>query len=179
MAAASKSTRKDKQTPTHTKDLQISIFHALGKFLYNKRIHPQTKEIKQLPYKMMQKEDKRPALYYSPADVLQQSQLEPSLFTLYLHQNMPGFFGDIADMADSLDMMSQQDSVVSQLSYSYANQSEIYQMQELSGLICARGVAETNLHCLDAKQDRMVTMQAPFFFEHQRAMRANKLTLRD
>lgn len=92
---------------------------------------------------------------------------------------MPGFFGDIGDLADSLDMMSQQDSVVGQLSYSYANQSEIYQMQELSGLICAQGVAETNLHCLDAKQDRMVTMQAPFFFEHQRTMRANKLTLRD
>lgn len=35
----------------HTKDLQLSIFHALGKFLYNKRIEPKTKEIKQLPYK--------------------------------------------------------------------------------------------------------------------------------
>lgn len=41
---------------------------------------------------------------------------------------MPGFFGDIGDLADSLDMMSHQDSVVGQLSYSYANQSEIYQM---------------------------------------------------
>ena len=90
----------------HTKDLQLSIFHALGKFLYNKRIHPKTKETKQLPYKMMQDSNARPALYFKPQDVLDQSMLEPSLFTLYLHQNMPQFYGDVEDMADALEMMS-------------------------------------------------------------------------
>jgi len=55
---------------THTKDLQLSIFHALGKFLYNKRINPQTKEIKQLPYKMMKDADKRPKLYFRPQEIL-------------------------------------------------------------------------------------------------------------
>ncbi len=52
-------------------------------------------------------------------------------------------------------------------------------MAELSGLICAQGVTETNLHCMDARQDRMVTMQAPQFFEHLRLLKANKMTLRD
>ena len=55
---------------THTKDLQLSIFHALGKFLYNKRINPQTKEIKQLPYKMMKDPNKRPKLYFRPQEIL-------------------------------------------------------------------------------------------------------------
>ena len=32
---------------------------------------------------------------------------------------------------------------------------------------------------MDARQDRMVTMQAPQFFEHSRQLKANKLTLRD
>ena len=32
------------QSLQHTKDLQLSIFHALGKFLYNKRINPKTKK---------------------------------------------------------------------------------------------------------------------------------------
>jgi len=69
--------------------LQISLFHALGKFLYNKRVHPKTKKKEQLPFKLMQQAENRPKLYYEPAAVLAQSQLEPSLFTLYLHQNMP------------------------------------------------------------------------------------------
>lgn len=84
--------------------------------------------------------------------------LEPSLFTLYLHQNMPQFYGAVDDMADELELMSQQDEVINQVSYSYSNMQEISQMQELSGLICALGITETNLHCKDARQDRMITM---------------------
>lgn len=92
--------------------------------------------------------------------------LEPSLFTLYLHQNMPQFFGDIGDMADALEFMSHQDNVIASVDYNYSNMQEIGQMQNLSGYICASGVAESNLHCLEARQDRMVTMQAPYLFEH-------------
>ena len=52
-------------------------------------------------------------------------------------------------------------------------------MHELGGLICAYGVTETNLHCQDAMQGRMMTMQAPYFFEHNRKLKANKIILRD
>lgn len=52
-------------------------------------------------------------------------------------------------------------------------------MNELSGLICALGVTETNLHCQDANQNRMMTMQGPYFFEHNRKLKANKIILRD
>ena len=77
---------------------------------------------------------------------------------------MPQFFGDVCDMADSLEYMSHQDDVIGKTTYSYSNMQEISQMQELSGLICALGITETNLHCKDARQDRMITMQAPAFF---------------
>jgi len=170
---------KSKETSLHTKDLQLSIFHALGKFLYNKRVHPKTRKVEQLPYKLMQSPTKRPDKYFKPQEVMEQSMLEPSLFTLYLHQNMPQFYADIGDMADALEYMSHQDSVTSQLSYSYSNMQEISQMQQLSGHICALGITETNLHCLEARQDRMVTMQAPYYFEHSRTLKVNKLTLRD
>ena len=103
--------------------------------------------------------------------------LEPSLFTLYLHQNMPQFYGDVGDMADALEFMSHQDDVCSQVSYSYANMQEISQMQQLSGHVCGLAVCETNLHCLETRRDRMVTMQAPYFFEHSRTLKVNKLTL--
>ena len=55
---------------THTKDLQLSIFHALGKFLYNKRLPGKGKKPEQLSYKQMANPSKRPALYYRPAEVM-------------------------------------------------------------------------------------------------------------
>ena len=114
-----------KEKSLHTKDLQLSIFHALGKFLYNKRVHPKTGKVEQLPYKMMVNPNTRPAKYFKPQEVLDQSMLEPSYFTLYLHQNMPQFFGDIGDLADALDTMSHQDDVNCQINYSYSNMQEI------------------------------------------------------
>ena len=52
-------------------------------------------------------------------------------------------------------------------------------MAQLSSLICAQGITETNLHCLDARQKSMLTMQAPHIFEHNRQLKTNKLTLQD
>ena len=60
--------------------MQFSIFHALGKFLYNKRIHPKTKEVVQLPYKMMKDPNSRPPSYFKHQEIMDQSLLEPSLF---------------------------------------------------------------------------------------------------
>lgn len=49
---------------TQGKDFQLSIFHALGKFLYNKRIDPKDPKQKvQLPYSEMRKTP-RPRLYF-------------------------------------------------------------------------------------------------------------------
>jgi len=70
--------------------------------------------------------------------------------SLYLHQNMPSFFGDIGDLADCLDTFSQQDDVKSRIDYSYAMQQEIYDCEKLSCLIVAQALTETNLHCEDA-----------------------------
>lgn len=52
-----------------TKDNPFTIFHALGKFLYNKRINPQTKKVEQLPYELMRRE-RKPELYFRHKDIL-------------------------------------------------------------------------------------------------------------
>ena len=52
----------------------MSIFHALGKFLYNKRIPPGTNgkgEPKQMSYKEMKDPVKRPKKYYNPQEVME------------------------------------------------------------------------------------------------------------
>ena len=61
---------------------------------------------------------------------------------------------------------------------------EIFDMQRLSGLICAQSVTETNLHCTDANRQvggsaAFTSMQKPYFFEHKQLLKSNRLGLRD
>ena len=81
--------------------------------------------------------------------------------SLYLHQNMPGFFGDIGDLADCLETYSHQDSVTASTEYSFAMQQEIYDSERLAALINAMALTETNLHCKDAQ--KMNPQKAAFY----------------
>ena len=99
--------------------------------------------------------------------------MEPSVFSMYLHQNMPHFYADIDDMADCLENFSHQEDVISSTEYAYANMQEIFDMQRLGGVICAQSITETNLHCADANRQQsgnmaaFTSMQKPYFFEHK------------
>jgi hypothetical protein len=100
--------------------------------------------------------------------------------SLYLHQNMPGFFGDIGELADCLETFSHQDGLTSQLDYSYAMQQEIFDSEKLSCLIVAQALTDSNLHCKDAQgpgKKALFKMQQPYFFEHLRTYKANKQLL--
>ena len=111
--------------------------------------------------------------------------MEPSLFSLYLHQNMPTFFADIDEMADCLESFSQQDGVISSLEYSYSSQQEIYELKRLSSVLCGLSMTETNLHCLDANkgkgtnQNAFTCMQKPYFFEHLQKLKSYRFSFRD
>jgi hypothetical protein len=60
----------------------LSLFHALGKFLYNKRLTSGKPEA--LPFKELSKK-KKPKFYMDHAEVLHLSQQEPTHAQLYLH----------------------------------------------------------------------------------------------
>ena len=100
------------------KDNPFTIFHALGKFLYNKRVHPKTGKVEQLPYELMRKSSK-PQLYFKHKDILNQIQIDKPSFCLYLHENMLDFFTDVDELADCLDAYSLTDSCESRVTYSY------------------------------------------------------------
>lgn len=100
------------------KDNPYSIFHALGKFLYNKRINPSTGNVEQMPSSEMKKE-KKPKLYFKHKDILNQIQLEKPSFSLYLHENMLDFYNDIGDVANCLDIYSFNDRAEGKVQYSY------------------------------------------------------------
>ena len=74
-----------------------------------------------MPYELMKDPETRPKMYFRPREVLDKSLIEPSMFSLYLHQNIPQFFGDIDDLADCLDNFSHQDDVRASTTYQYGN----------------------------------------------------------
>lgn len=116
--STSKKTSKPNNQSSHIngRDQSISMFHAFGRFLYNKRIHPKYKRPEQLPYDIMKK---NPKYYYKHIDILEQAPCEKSSVSLYLHQNMLNFFNDIGEVADCLEVYSDCDNAQSQLTYSF------------------------------------------------------------
>ena len=106
------------------KDFGLSIFHAMGKILYNKRIDPVTgKEHKPSFFSpdIMKDPEQRPPFYANHAHLLSEVRIDPPTFSLFLHENMPGFFSDIEDMANVMDVYSQMDAIGGEMTYSYYN----------------------------------------------------------
>lgn len=64
---------------------------------------------------------------------------------------MPQFFGDIEDMANCLDTMSENDYTQTKLSYEYSTIQQAYDVQQLCSLTCAMALTETNLHIMESQ----------------------------
>jgi len=66
------------------------MFHALGKFLYNKRWDNSIKEGRQMTYKELTNPrlKSKPKFYENHKKLLDQSHLEPKTMSMYLHENM-------------------------------------------------------------------------------------------
>ena len=60
---------KKKGLPASSKDFSLSIFNALGKFLYNKRITG-AKKPEAAPYSKMKSPTKRPVFYEKHSEIL-------------------------------------------------------------------------------------------------------------
>ena len=85
------------------KDNSLSIFHACGKFLYNKREPIQ--------------EGMKPRFKYKHQNILDSTLLEPHVLTFYLHQNMLDHFDDIEDVSNCLQVYSEMDFCMKEMSF--------------------------------------------------------------
>lgn len=116
----------DKKKPTDPakvknqdqKDYGLTIFRALGKFLYNKRIDPLTNEARAMTYEELSQSPK-PKFYESHKEILENVQTETHTFSLFLQENMYDFCTDISDIANILDVYSCNDSIQNPTVYSY------------------------------------------------------------
>lgn len=101
---------------------------------------------------------KHPEYYYKHAEIIEQAPCEKSCVSLYLHQNMLSFYNDIGEVADCLEIYSDCDNVQSQMTFSFNHQQYLYDVEELSALICSYGITETNLHVLSKSTDKKRSM---------------------
>ena len=100
---------------------------------------------------MMVAAEKRPKLYFDHAQVLDNTQLERPTLALYLHENLIDFFGDIGDLANTLEDYSMSEYVSSKIEYDYLNYQEIYELKNLGALIAAKSTTEYNLHVSESQ----------------------------
>jgi hypothetical protein len=94
-----------------TRDSSLSLFHALGKVLYNKRLEDK--------HSAPRSEFHRPPLSFDPENVLKQVQSTPADFNMFLHENYLSFFHSLDECASALQYLSDADLIDSQLQYPY------------------------------------------------------------
>jgi len=113
------------------RNVSLDMFHALGKFLWCKRVPPQsfieatgkpaakrarkdangeTVGPMQLPHEILVPKSERPPLYFDPETVLNSTNKEPSVLVDWMFTNAPRFCGDVEDLAAYAQHLAEVDS---------------------------------------------------------------------
>lgn len=132
--------------------ISLNLFHAVGKFMYNKRLLPSgalsqetsrkrrkdtAQEPQQLPPELMTPKSRRPQLYFVPEEVLDAANTEPAVVVDWLFTNAPRFYGDVSHLANFAETLSGVDS--------WGNDRE-GSIDGLAASVQARAVLDANLH---------------------------------
>jgi hypothetical protein len=91
-------------------DERFTIFHTLGKILYNKRIDPETGTPKMLSREKMLLQPKR---YFDLRKLLEQARMTYENFNHYLYDNYPDHFRNIKELSSVADTFSLTDRIYS------------------------------------------------------------------
>jgi len=89
------------------KDREFNLFHTLGKFLYNKRMDPITKNARAMTSKELT--ELKPKFYFDPAHLINQVGVDLNLFSMFLHENYLDFYGDIEDVVQMSEVFQESD----------------------------------------------------------------------
>jgi hypothetical protein len=157
-----------------SKDFGLLIFHALGKFLYNKRIDIRTQEAVYMTADQLQSIPK-PKFYWNHQEILNKVDTESHTLSLFLEENMYDFFKDIEDMAKVLDVYSGNDKLTNFKDiYSHANEKYFWELKEQWALSEALAITEFNIHGYeikdpkDKKKGKLHTMAKPEWFDFKK-----------
>jgi hypothetical protein len=64
-----------------------------------------------------QKAGQRPKFYEKHSEVLNKTLLEDNVMSLYLHENMLNFYGDVEDIANTFEVYSNLDAAKAKIEY--------------------------------------------------------------
>ena len=160
---------KEEEKEKSSKDFGLSIFHALGKFLYNKRIDPSNGKARMMNSKEMKAKPK-PRSYINHQKILNQVETENHVFSLFLEENMYDFYEDIEDMAKVLDVYSDNDSISTVKDYSFANSKYYNEVQDQWSLTEALAITEYNIHGGNQTKRTLKKMGKPEWFDFKRQL---------
>lgn len=174
MSPSAKRLKTDEKFVSSEKDEMLLIFHALGKFLYNKRnIHSgfdSAGKVKQIPWEQMQ--GIKPGLYFNPESVLRSVESDLGVFNMMLYENYLDFFGEIEDVVEGLEGFMLSDKIDS---YKFLYESEDFNLALLSSSIFGRSILDSNCHPSPPKA--LNKFRKPRYLQMHKVIQENKESL--
>ena len=171
-------------SPTYGRDNTFSLYHALGKFLHNKRHSDQPSEAAQESLLVLKEQYRRHPLNMEvPERILAEAQIEFSTLAAFLHENVLDFVDEeaIDDVADILTYLSDADALLgrrpkgsSSFSSSLNDISGSHIAALAAGTVAARGVLFANTHPAPRKWQ---SVRAPMLWQADRLLSEKKVYL--
>ena len=93
-----------------------------------------------------QKSGQRPKFYEKHTAILNKTLLEDNVMSLYLHENMLNFYGDIEDIANTFEVYSSLDAGKAKIEYQYGHMQYLAEISSLNSLVESMAVTEYNWH---------------------------------
>ena len=88
----------------------------------------------------------RPKFYEKHQNILNKTLLEDNVMSLYLHENMLNFYGDVGDIAKTFEVYSELDSAKANIEYQYGHMQQLAEISSLNSLVETMAVTENNWH---------------------------------
>lgn len=174
MSPSTKRLKTDDKFVSSEKDEMLLIFHALGKFLYNKRNLysglDSDGKVKQIPWVQMQ--GIKPRLYFHPESVLRSVESDLGVFNMMLYENYLDFFGEIEDVVEGLEGFILSDKIDS---YKFLYESEDFNLALLSSSIFGRSILDSNCHPSPPKS--LNKFRKPRYLQMHKVIQENKDSL--
>ncbi|KAH3757754.1 cell cycle checkpoint protein RAD17 [Pelomyxa schiedti] len=134
-----------------SRDLLLNMLHAVGKIVYNKRL--------ETPVESSHPNFRAP-MKSIPEDIISQIHMNPSRFTSFVHQNYINIFSDIEEIAESLEFLSQADTVDSRT-------IDFPPLEEYASSVTLRGFLFSHVNA-NAKMNGREVFHRPLLFEVER-----------
>ncbi|XP_057468909.1 LOW QUALITY PROTEIN: cell cycle checkpoint protein RAD17-like [Actinidia eriantha] len=159
------------------RDETLSLFHALGKFLHNKREAERSVSLDQDAFLVKERFARLPLKMDAPEKILCKAHGQARPVTDFLHENVLDFMNDEAtdDACVVASYLSDADFLLASLSRMRSTNYEAENVVQSSATsVAVRGVLFANFHPLSS---RWHTIRRPRLWQVEKSLRHNKLEM--